>query len=151
MAVAGTRPTRVVRRRKLPVPARGARLLRQQHTYLCTQSQRLSRAGEPGPIGRQAGPPHHYQPALLTRLSARLPSVPARPSPRPRREKRHDWELLNDNKAIWLRKPSEVTEEEYQKFYKAVSKVGHRAAWRLHWHRMAIGLALHGDWMGTAW
>lgn len=40
------------------------------------------------------------------------------------REKRQEWDLLNDNKAIWLRKPSEVTEEEYQKFYKAVSKVG---------------------------
>ncbi|EFJ49245.1 hypothetical protein VOLCADRAFT_80696 [Volvox carteri f. nagariensis] len=39
-----------------------------------------------------------------------------------RKEKRMEWELLNDNKAIWLRKPSEVTEEEYQKFYKAVSK-----------------------------
>ncbi len=41
----------------------------------------------------------------------------------PCREKRKDWELLNDNKAIWLRKASEVTEEEYQKFYKAISKV----------------------------
>ncbi|GIL68672.1 hypothetical protein Vafri_21916 [Volvox africanus] len=39
-----------------------------------------------------------------------------------RKEKRVDWDLLNDNKAIWLRKPSEVTDEEYQKFYKAVSK-----------------------------
>ncbi|KAG2435339.1 hypothetical protein HXX76_007412 [Chlamydomonas incerta] len=39
-----------------------------------------------------------------------------------RKEKKLDWELLNDNKAIWLRKPSDVTEEEYQKFYKAVSK-----------------------------
>ncbi|GFR49495.1 hypothetical protein Agub_g11413 [Astrephomene gubernaculifera] len=39
-----------------------------------------------------------------------------------RKEKRQEWDLLNDNKAIWLRKPSEVTEEEYQKFYKAVSK-----------------------------
>ncbi|GLI59667.1 hypothetical protein VaNZ11_001606 [Volvox africanus] len=39
-----------------------------------------------------------------------------------RKEKRVEWDLLNDNKAIWLRKPSEVTDEEYQKFYKAVSK-----------------------------
>ncbi|MEW5297802.1 MAG: hypothetical protein WDW36_000986 [Sanguina aurantia] len=43
-------------------------------------------------------------------------------APATRKEKRPDWELLNDNKAIWLRKPSEVTEEEYTKFYKAVSK-----------------------------
>lgn len=34
-----------------------------------------------------------------------------------------DWELLNDNKAIWLRPSSEVTETEYHNFYKAVSKV----------------------------
>ena len=33
-----------------------------------------------------------------------------------------DWELLNDNKAIWLRSPSDVSEEEYNKFFKAVSK-----------------------------
>jgi len=33
-----------------------------------------------------------------------------------------DWELLNDNKAIWLRPAAEVTDEEYEKFYKALSK-----------------------------
>lgn len=42
--------------------------------------------------------------------------------PKTRKEKVRDWEVLNDNKAIWLRKPSEVGDEEYQKFYKAVSK-----------------------------
>lgn len=34
-----------------------------------------------------------------------------------------DWELLNDNKPIWLRSPSEVSEEEYTKFFQALSKV----------------------------
>ena len=34
----------------------------------------------------------------------------------------NDWELLNDNKAIWLRPAAEVTEAEYEKFYKALSK-----------------------------
>lgn len=34
-----------------------------------------------------------------------------------------DWKLLNENKAIWLRPPSEITEEEYTNFYKAVGKV----------------------------
>lgn len=33
-----------------------------------------------------------------------------------------DWDLLNDNKAIWLRSPGDVTEDEYTKFYRALSK-----------------------------
>lgn len=39
-----------------------------------------------------------------------------------RKEKRLEWDLLNDNKAIWLRKPKDVSKEEHQKFYKAISK-----------------------------
>lgn len=35
----------------------------------------------------------------------------------------YEWELLNDVKAIWLRSPKEVTEEEYTKFYHSLSKV----------------------------
>ena len=33
-----------------------------------------------------------------------------------------DWELANDQKAIWLRSASEVESEEYEKFFKALSK-----------------------------
>ncbi|KAL1495056.1 hypothetical protein ABEB36_010536 [Hypothenemus hampei] len=33
-----------------------------------------------------------------------------------------DWELLNDSKPIWTRKPSEVNEKEYNEFYKALTK-----------------------------
>ncbi|KAL5200476.1 hypothetical protein ABZP36_021679 [Zizania latifolia] len=33
-----------------------------------------------------------------------------------------EWELLNDVKAIWLRNPKEVTEEEYSKFYHSLAK-----------------------------
>ncbi|KAI1733124.1 hsp90 protein [Ditylenchus destructor] len=33
-----------------------------------------------------------------------------------------DWEKINQMKPIWMRKPSEVTEEEYKLFYKSVSK-----------------------------
>ena len=33
-----------------------------------------------------------------------------------------DWELLNDNKALWLRNPSDVSAEEYEKFYQALAK-----------------------------
>ncbi|XP_051139311.1 endoplasmin homolog [Andrographis paniculata] len=34
----------------------------------------------------------------------------------------YEWELLNDMKAIWLRSPKEVTEEEYIKFYHSLAK-----------------------------
>ncbi|KAG5413828.1 hypothetical protein IGI04_001395 [Brassica rapa subsp. trilocularis] len=34
----------------------------------------------------------------------------------------YEWELLNDVKAIWLRSPKEVTEEEYTKFYHSLAK-----------------------------
>ena len=33
-----------------------------------------------------------------------------------------DWELLNDNKALWLRSPADVSEEEYTKFFQALAK-----------------------------
>lgn len=33
-----------------------------------------------------------------------------------------DWELMNDSKPIWTKKPSEVAEEEYIEFYKSLTK-----------------------------
>merc|ERR1712216_596646 len=49
-----------------------------------------------------------------------------------RRKKRHDkkpkkktvyeWEQVNTQKAIWLRAKEDVTEEEYNEFYKGISK-----------------------------
>jgi len=33
-----------------------------------------------------------------------------------------DWELINENKPIWLRDRKEISEEDYKKFYKALSK-----------------------------
>ncbi|EFJ17496.1 hypothetical protein SELMODRAFT_444847 [Selaginella moellendorffii] len=38
------------------------------------------------------------------------------------KEIKWDWELLNDVKAIWLRSPKDVTEDEYSKFYHSISK-----------------------------
>ncbi|PNT38479.1 hypothetical protein POPTR_005G241100v4 [Populus trichocarpa] len=38
------------------------------------------------------------------------------------KETTYEWELLNDVKAIWLRNPKEVTEEEYTKFYHSLAK-----------------------------
>lgn len=33
-----------------------------------------------------------------------------------------DWELLNDSKPIWTKKPAEVEDEEYTEFYKSLTK-----------------------------
>jgi len=38
------------------------------------------------------------------------------------KETRHKWTLLNEQKAIWTRDPSEVEEEEYNKFYQSIAK-----------------------------
>ncbi|CAL0305873.1 unnamed protein product [Lupinus luteus] len=35
----------------------------------------------------------------------------------------HEWEVLNNVKAIWLRNPKDVTDEEYNKFYHTLAKV----------------------------
>ncbi|CAI5963725.1 unnamed protein product [Closterium sp. NIES-64] len=44
--------------------------------------------------------------------------------PKTRVEKRTkwEWELLNSVKAIWLRSPKDVTDDEYREFYKSLAK-----------------------------
>lgn len=40
-----------------------------------------------------------------------------------KKETQWSWELLNDNKALWLRSAKDVDEEEYDKFFQTLSKV----------------------------
>lgn len=46
-----------------------------------------------------------------------------KPKTKKLKETIHEWELLNDVKAVWLRNPKEVTDEEYIKFYHSLAKV----------------------------
>ncbi|CAG7818521.1 unnamed protein product [Allacma fusca] len=34
----------------------------------------------------------------------------------------YDWELINDSKPIWTRKPGDVEDKEYDEFYKSITK-----------------------------
>merc|ERR1711912_140726 len=41
---------------------------------------------------------------------------------KPTKKTVHEWEQVNTQKAIWLRSKDEVTDEEYNEFYKTISK-----------------------------
>ncbi|CAH1154301.1 unnamed protein product [Phaedon cochleariae] len=43
-----------------------------------------------------------------------------------------DWELLNDSKPLWTRKPSEVEDKEYDEFYKALTKDSKEPLTKIH-------------------
>lgn len=51
------------------------------------------------------------------------------------KETTSEWELLNDVKAIWLRSPKEVTDEEYTKFYHSLAKVSKIIAYDMYFAR----------------
>lgn len=48
-----------------------------------------------------------------------------------------DWVLINDSKPIWMRKPAEIEDAEYQEFYKSMSKDSKDAL--AHTHFVAEG------------
>jgi len=37
------------------------------------------------------------------------------------KEVSHEWDHLNGMKPIWMRKPDDVTQDEYVSFYKSIS------------------------------
>lgn len=38
-----------------------------------------------------------------------------------------DWQLLNDVKAIWLRSPKEISDDDYANFFHSIAKVCYSA------------------------
>ncbi|PON93907.1 Heat shock protein Hsp90 family [Trema orientale] len=48
--------------------------------------------------------------------------IEKKPKTKKVKETTYEWELLNNVKAIWLRNPKDVTEEEYTKFYRSLAK-----------------------------
>lgn len=62
-----------------------------------------------------------------------------------------DWDLLNDNKALWLRSPSDVSEDEYLKFYKALAKVGALHATRAIFHTCRILIPIASLCLCASW
>lgn len=48
----------------------------------------------------------------------------AEKKPKTKKEKKTvwDWELMNDSKPIWTRKPNDVAQDEYDAFYKSLTK-----------------------------
>merc|ERR1712138_108338 len=41
---------------------------------------------------------------------------------KPKKKTVHEWEQVNTQKAIWLRAKEDVNEDEYNEFYKSISK-----------------------------
>lgn len=49
------------------------------------------------------------------------------------------WELVNDRAPLWMRDPKEVTEEEYEEFYKGTYK---ETVAPISWTHFKVSLSL---------
>jgi len=49
-------------------------------------------------------------------------SKESKPKTKKVKQTKSEWELVNDTKAIWVRSPSEVKDEEYDNFFKSLTK-----------------------------
>lgn len=56
----------------------------------------------------------------------------ARKEPKMEKEIRKSWTLVNENKPIWTRDPSDITEEEYDAFYDGIAKLPGKPLARAH-------------------
>jgi heat shock protein 90kDa beta len=50
------------------------------------------------------------------------------------KEKVYEWVLVNDNKALWLRNKDDIEEQEYHKFYRALTKDSDGPASYIHFN-----------------
>jgi len=59
----------------------------------------------------------------MTMMSQKLRMLMKKKNPKRKKVKvtKQEWETLNTQKPIWVRKPDEVTTEEYAEFYKSIS------------------------------
>eukprot|EP00177_Eucheuma_denticulatum_P007528 GFKZ01013702.1.p1 GENE.GFKZ01013702.1~~GFKZ01013702.1.p1 ORF type:complete len:844 (-),score=224.96 GFKZ01013702.1:291-2822(-) len=56
----------------------------------------------------------------------------AQKEPKMEKEIRKSWTLVNENKPIWTRDPSDITEEEYDAFYDGIAKLPGKPLARAH-------------------
>lgn len=52
--------------------------------------------------------------------------------PKTRTEKTKEWTLVNENKPIWTRDPSDISEEEYNNFFEGIAKLPGKPTARTH-------------------